>query len=155
MNIRRANENDLSSVARLLEQVAAVHAAIRPDIFRAGARKYTDEELTGIFADDETPVFAAEEDGKVLGYAFCVIKRLRDNRLMFDTDTLYIDDLCVDESARGKGVGARLYAYAKAFAREKSCASVTLNVWEGNEGAKKFYEKMGLKPMAYKMEEIL
>lgn len=155
MNIRRADINDITGVAALLDQVAAVHAALRPDIFRPGTRKYSDGELEGIFVNDETPVFVAEENGRILGYAFCMLKRLRDSRLMFDNDTLYIDDLCVDETARGKGVGALLYEHAKAFARASNCSSVTLNVWEGNEDAKKFYQKMGLKPLSHKMEEIL
>ena len=75
MEIRRACKRDLDGVHNLLSQVLAVHAEGRPDLFRAGTRKYTDEELLGIFADDARPVFVAvDEDGRVLGHAFCEVQ---------------------------------------------------------------------------------
>ena len=41
------------------------------------------------------------------------------------------------------------------FARESGCYNVTLNVWSCNEGAMRFYEKMGLVPQKIGMEKIL
>ncbi len=155
MNIRRAQENDLDFLNRLLYQVAAVHNRIRPDLFRSGAKKYTDAELIQLIADDGAPIFVAEEDGVLLGYAFCAFQRHRNDGALNDFDTLYIDDLCVDETARGKHVGTALFEYAKAYARRNGCFSVTLNVWEGNGAARAFYEKMGLKPQKTTMETIL
>ena len=66
MIIRRAEEKDMDGLNRLLYQVAMVHHNGRPDLFKAGEKKYKDEELKGIIADDETPIFVAEkEDGDV------------------------------------------------------------------------------------------
>jgi len=76
-------------------------------------------------------------------------------QLMEEHDTLYIDDICVDEFARGLGVGRALYGHILAYAREKGCYNVTLNVWTCNPGAMKFYEKLGLKPYKVGMETIL
>jgi ribosomal protein S18 acetylase RimI-like enzyme len=72
-----------------------------------------------------------------------------------DHTTCYIDDLCVDKRHRGKHIGAELYAAARDYAREKSCKDITLNVWTLNDGAMKFYEKLGLKPYKVGMEAIL
>ena len=72
-----------------------------------------------------------------------------------DILTLYIDDLCVDEAARGHGVGRALYEHAKAFAKDSGCYNLTLNVWAGNDSAHRFYEAMGMKPQKYGMETIL
>ena len=42
----------------------------RPDLFKNGGRKYTDEELAAILADDTRPVLAAvDENDRLLGYA--------------------------------------------------------------------------------------
>ena len=41
------------------------------------------------------------------------------------------------------------------IAKEKGCGYLTLNVWKLNEGAQKFYEKMGMKPLKIIMETIL
>lgn len=35
------------------------------------------------------------------------------------------------------------------------CYEVTLNVWEGNDIARRFYEKMGMVPKETQMEFIL
>ena len=69
--------------------------------------------------------------------------------------TLYIDDLCVDESARGGHIGSRLYEYTLGFARQEGCYNVTLNVWDGNDGARAFYEKMGMRVRKTMMETVL
>ena len=68
---------------------------------------------------------------------------------------MYIDDICVDENARGKGAGKALYEHILAFARERGAYNVTLNVWSCNPGAAAFYEKLGLTPYKTGMEQIL
>ena len=74
---------------------------------------------------------------------------------MTDVRTLYIDDLCVDENARGRHVGEALYRHVLGFAREQGCYNVTLNVWACNESAIRFYEAMGLKTQKIGMETVL
>ena len=155
MNIRRAREKDLDKVLELLSQVLEIHAAIRPDIFISGTTKYTREELLVIFEDDAKPVYVAvdEEDG-VIGYAFCQLKQQPFSNNMIQFQSMFIDDLCVDDDARGQHVGQALFEHVKKEARRLGCYEVTLNVWEGNE-AKTFYEKMGMKVKESQMEFIL
>ena len=151
--IRKATEQDLGAVNNLLRQVLKVHNAGRPDLFRPEGKKYTDEELLSIFNNPETPVFVYEEAGTVLGYAFCVLQR-QDSGSLQPLTTLYIDDICVDESSRGKGIGKALFEYVRAFALERGCYNITLHVWECNPGAKAFYESLGLSPQCISMETI-
>lgn len=156
MMIKRATEKDISGINHLLNQVLMVHHNGRPDLFKANAKKYTDEELMVIFADDKRPVFVAkDENDNVLGYAFCVMQQHLNNNILTDIKTLYIDDLCVDETLRGQHIGRTLYDYVLTYAKEQGCYNVTLNVWACNEGAMKFYEKCGLKPQKIGMETIL
>ena len=156
MNIRRAQEKDIPGIDRLLFQVCMVHHKGRPDLFKYGAKKYTDEELKAIIHDDKTPILVAvDEKEEVLGYAFCIFKQHINNNILTDIKTLYIDDLCVDENIRGKHIGKSLYEKVLEFAKENNCYNVTLNVWSLNEGAMKFYEKCGLKPQKIGMETIL
>lgn len=156
MQIRRATTNDIPGLVRLLEQVLMVHHNGRPDLFKPGARKYTDEELVTLLADDTRPIFAAvDENGEMLGYAFCIFQQHLNNNILTDIRTLYIDDLCVDETCRGQHIGKALYEYVLNFARQSGCYNVTLNVWTCNASAMAFYEKMGLKPQKIGMETIL
>lgn len=155
MTVRRAGTRDTEKITDLLNQVLTVHHRGRPDLFKENCRKYTDSELAQIITDDTRPIFVGEEDGEVLGYAFCIIKETKDNNILADMKTLYIDDLCVDENVRGKHVGSEIYEYVKNYARKIGCYNLTLNVWECNEGARRFYEAMGLVPRNTTMETIL
>lgn len=159
MMVRRAKDEDLPGVTSLLRQVLEVHAAGRPDLFRAGTRKYTDEELLAIFADDGRPVFVAvEEDtapGEVLGHAFCEVQDFRSSNNMQPILSLYVDDICVDERARGRHVGTALYRRVVEHARELGCHNLTLNVWSCNPGARAFYDAMGLVPQKTCLEQVL
>lgn len=156
MHIRRGLDRDMEGINELLRQVLMVHHMGRPDLFKANAKKYRDEELLAILHDDTKPVFVALDDsGNVLGYAFCILKQELNDNILTDIKTLYIDDLCVDESSRGKHIGSRLYEYVLEYARREGCYNVTLNVWECNPGAKQFYEKCGLKPQKTGMEIVL
>ena len=156
MQIRRATTKDMDGLNKLLMQVLMVHHYGRPDLFKANVKKYTDEELQEIIADDKTPIFVGvDENDEVLGYAFCRFIQHIDNNILTDIKTLYIDDLCVDEDKRGMHIGKQLYEYVLAFAKESNCYNVTLNVWSCNESAMKFYEKCGLVPQKVGMEVIL
>lgn len=156
MIIERAQIKDMEGINKLLKQVLMVHHNGRPDLFKADVKKYTDEELAAIIEDDSRPIFVArDEQGVVMGYAFCVYQQYVNNNILTDVKTLYIDDLCVDETLRGRRVGKQLYDYVLTFAKENGFYNVTLNVWSCNEGAMKFYEKCGLKPQKVGMEVIL
>ena len=156
MFIRRAEEKDIPDMHRLLGQVEMVHHVGRPDLFKYKAFKYNNEELAELIKDDSRPIFVGvDEEERVLGYAFCIFQQYLDNNVMTDIKTLYIDDLCVDEEIRGQHVGKQLYEYVVAFAKEQGCYNVTLNVWECNPSARRFYEAMGLVPYKTGMEVIL
>lgn len=156
MTIRKARDSDLEGIKSLLLQVLTVHHNGRPDLFKPDSRKYTDREILDIIHDEKTPVLiAADEDDKVMGYAFCIFQQHKDNNILTDIKTLYIDDLCVDENIRGRHIGSTLYNAVLDFAKENGCYNVTLNVWTCNESAMKFYEKMGLAPQKIGMEKIL
>lgn len=155
MEIRFADIRDIPGMIELLKQVGEVHHRIRPDLFRSGAQKYDASALEELLKDPTRPIFVAVEAEKMLGYCFCAIQITEQNPVLLDRKTLYIDDLCVEETCRGKHVGKLLYEKACAYARQIGCHSITLNVWCGNDSAMRFYEKQGLKPRNIHMEALL
>lgn len=156
MTIRLANEKDLEEIKNLLFQVNNVHAEGRPDIFIKNAKKYKDEEILAQLHDKTKVIFAyADENNKLIGYAFCQIQLHESITNMYPIKTLYIDDLCVDENHRRQHIGKNLLDHAIKWAKLNSFHNVSLNVWECNPSAKAFYEKMGLQVQKTTLEKLL
>lgn len=153
--IRKAQLKDIKDIDRLLYQVHEIHALSRPDLFKKGEKKYNDEELIQIMQDPNRPIFVYENNGKVLGYAFCIISDHADSVSLVNYKNLYIDDLCVDSNTRGQGIGKKLYEFVLSYAKSINCYNVTLNVWAKNEKALKFYQSIGMDIQKIGMEKIL
>ena len=154
--IRKANKNDIPGVISLLFQVNAVHHEIRPDLFKGNTVKYKEKELAELLNDESKPIFVyVDEDGNILGHAFCQIIDIKNNQLLQDIRTLYIDDICVDENHRGQHIGTMLYEHVKEYAKAGGFYNITLNVWECNPGARSFYESLGFKTQKTGMETVL
>lgn len=154
MEIRRATEKDAAKLFDLLATVQALHAEGRPDIFKAGATKYTHEQIISIVNNDLTPVFVLVDDkDEAVGYAFCSIQEEKATENLYAQRMLYIDDLCVEKSLRGQGYGKKIYAFVFEKAKEYRCNRLTLNVWHLNQSALKFYEKLGMNPLKTTMEQ--
>ena len=92
---------------------------------------------------------------QILGHLFITIKEVSDNPVLHPIKTLFIEDLCVDQAARGQKIGDQLYQFAVSYAKEIGCYNLTLNVWNDNEGALRFYQRQGMKPQETVMETIL
>ncbi len=154
--IRQATSADIPAIHRLLEQVLAIHANGRPDIFQAGKAKYTNAELENLLNDENSPIFVTvNEEERVLGYVFCQYHTIVGDNILQNTKYLYIDDLCVDENYRGRHIGKKLYDYVVEKAKEQGCHSIRLNVWTLNKSATRFYEKLGFSPLKTIMENKL
>ncbi|MCH4039707.1 MAG: GNAT family N-acetyltransferase [Lachnospiraceae bacterium] len=156
ITVRHAEMRDIPAIERLLGEVLEIHAGLRPDLFISGTTKYTRDELEAILKNEKTPVFvAADETNRVAGYVFCVLQDAPKSTNMRKVRSVYIDDLCVDESARGQHVGRALLDFVKAYAKEHGFYAVTLHVWEGNDRARAFYEKNGMKVKETTMEYVV
>lgn len=156
MTIRRAEEKDIPKILDLLVQVDMIHHNARPDIFKGPATKYNDNELRAILKNEATPIFICTDEKDIpFGHAFCIHKQITGDSVLTDIRTLYIDDICIDSSARGKHIGKKLFDYVKGYAKSMGFYNITLNVWSCNKTAMKFYEAMGLQSQKTGMELIL
>lgn len=152
--IRKACKNDIQRIIELLHQVDMVHHVLRPDLFKPDTTKYDEQELESMLGDDSKPIFVYD-DGLVQGYAFCQLSEVKGDKLLQDAKHLYIDDICVDEKARGRHVGKALYEHVHNYAKAIGCHNITLNVWGGNDPAQSFYRNMGMQVQKTTMEVIL
>ena len=156
ITVRKAHEKDIPRLIALLLQVAQVHNEARPDLFKSSSKKYDENDLAVLLNDEKVVIFVAvDESDFALGYIFCMLHEYKNHMIMQDSKTLYIDDLCVDEKARGSGIGKTLYNHACSFAKAQGCYNVTLNVGAGNDNARMFYENLGMKEQKRTLETIL
>lgn len=155
MTIRSAKISDIPAILELLEQILYVHHVARPDLFKEKGGKYSAEELANLMSDEKSPIFVYEDDeGQILGHLFLKIKEAT-SPVQEPIKTLFIDDLCVSQLSRGQGLGERFYQFALDYAKKENCYNLTLDVLHANEGALRFYERLGLVPQMSLMEKIL
>lgn len=153
--IRRAIMSDIPRLLALLEQVLQVHHRVRPDIFKAQGTKFSQKELEELLSDDKRPVYVYEdEQGNIQGHLFLVIHTSQ-GAATVPHKSLFIDDFDVEETARGQKIGEKLYQFALDKAREWECYNLTLNVWNANQGALQFYQRMGMLPQKTQMEILV
>lgn len=146
--IRRATHSDISILTQLIQPVHELHVAAHPEIF-----KMPDDwsELEPFFAtrieQADNHYFIGEEDGTPVGYVMCEEMRRPADLLHVERHYVYIDEISLNEDARGKGYGKQLIEHVIAFAKELGISQVGLDYWAFNEHASGFFAKMGFRPI--------
>ena len=135
-----ATLSDWAQINRLSNQVAALHTQWRPDLFREAEISYTKEVLEELIR--EKSIFVAKQDGVILGYtAFWIWET--NGACSVPRKVLSINDFCVDEHARGQGIGTRMMEEVRILARAFGCTDLQLTVYPQNDAAVAFYQKCG------------
>ena len=155
MNVRLAEEKDLSRVNELRKQVNDLHVMGKPEVFKAGFSRDLQDYIQVIRKDPEQEIVVAEKDGTIC--AFAVIHHISrpENPFMYERDFLDIDEFCVDEKYRRQGAGSALVRFIRDFAKEKGFHRIELNMWEFNQDALAFYEAAGFTTFRRYMEMFI
>ena len=152
MNVRFAREEELDRVNELRKQVNDLHVEGKPEVFKPGFGEELRNFVNVIFNDPEQKIVVAEEDGVICGFAIIHHIYKGESPFMYERDFLDIDEFCVDEAFRRKGVATELVSFIKDFAKENRFHRIELNMWEFNQGALAFYEEAGFKTFRRYME---
>lgn len=132
--IRTARPGDEADILRLITALAVYET--EPDAVKA-----TEDSLRATLFGEVPRVWAhlAELDGRVVGLALWF--------LTYSTwtgkPTLYLEDLFVEETARGTGTGLALFRALAAEAKARDCGRMDWAVLDWNETAKRFYSHIG------------
>ena len=123
--VTESNESTLKLVNRLLPQLSK------------SAQPLTSGKLEDIVQSTHVHLYIAQEGAEVLGMLSLVV---------FPIPTgirAWVEDVVVDESARGKGVGRALSEYAVQAASEKGALTVDLTSRPSRVAANQLYQKVG------------
>lgn len=117
------------------EVIAACHRLI-PQL-SSSSTPITVAELGEIVAADSTVLFAARVEGSIVGLLTLAVFRIP------TAVRAWIEDVVVDELARGKGVGEALNHAALAEARRRGAKTVDLTSRPSREAANRLYQRIG------------
>lgn len=129
--IRRALKEDCQAMMNLIHELAIYEKA--PEQVSVAYEHFVESGF------GEKPVwwaFVAEEDGKVVGFALYYIRYST-----WKGQRLYLEDLLVTESRRGKGIGGLLFDRLIEECKEKNFSGMMWQVLDWNEPAINFYKK--------------
>jgi len=150
MNIRAARITDIEEILFLEDQVFEIHLNARPDLVQKKPINY--DYLKNIIEENNKRIFIAEENSEIIGFCIVCICEIKNHPIFHDMTNIEIEDLCVDENHRKKGVGKRFFEEVIIFAKNTNAQFIELVVWEFNQDAKRFYENMGMKIRENRME---
>jgi ribosomal protein S18 acetylase RimI-like enzyme len=148
--IRIANIGDIEKILVLEKQVYEIHSKARPDWINKFPLNYN--YIEDLLQNNNNKIFLAEENGKIIGFCIINIRKIKEHHLFHDMKILEIDDICIDQKCRKRGIGKLFFEEAKRVAKEINAKFIELMVWEFNQDAIKFYEKMGMKTRIRRME---
>ena len=97
-------------------------------------------ELQAMVDAPASDVLLARLDGAIVGTLTLVTFRIPTGM------RAWIEDVVVDDSARGHGVGDQLNRFALDIAREKGCKTVDLTSRPSREAANRLYQRIGFEP---------
>ncbi len=145
--LRDATEADLPHIVRLVRGLAEYERLIH----RMTA---TEADFRGIMFGPRPLAYAvlAEADGAPVGIAlwFWIVSTFAAK------PGIYLEDLFVEPSYRGTGIGLALLRHLANIARQNDCIALEWNVLNWNQPAIEFYERIGARPVkdwtVYRME---
>ncbi|HEV2650372.1 MAG TPA: GNAT family N-acetyltransferase [Rhizomicrobium sp.] len=106
-------------------------------------------------ATEKGRAFVAEEDGRAIGWGVFIVVRTPVFVVEPERNSGYIDELFVDEAARGRGVGQALIAACEDEARRLGLKQIMLGVLDGNTRARAIYAQAGFAPYALELRKYL
>lgn len=133
IDIRLAKIEDCEGIYSLIKELAIFVKA--EDRLKITAEQLA---LDGFSEKPAFKAFVAEENSEIIGTAIFFEKYST-----WKGKAIYLEDLVVKESCRGKNVGSLLFNAVRNYAKENDAQRMDWQLYEFNKPALAFYEKHG------------
>ena len=153
MQNRTANMEDVEQLRHLYAELETDAVSYQPEHFTMGFR--SNDFFRSIFENEEQEILVADANGKVIGFSHVMILKQKDIACLKPQTVIYIQDLDVSESERGKGVGTLLLKASREYGKRKGADFIRMQVFPQNADGIRFYEKNGFCEMMKTMESSL
>ncbi|MGG1684271.1 N-acetyltransferase family protein [Pseudalkalibacillus sp. NRS-1564] len=154
IEVREANLDDFEKIKPIHKEVHDLHTKGRPDKYKPTKSTLDKDYYKGLVESKESRVYVIEHTGEVIAFTFLSKQETPDRETIVKNEYVFMEDFGVSNYFRENGLGKMLFNKAIEFTKEIGATSLELGVWEFNETAIKFYESMGMKTQARKMEYI-
>jgi ribosomal protein S18 acetylase RimI-like enzyme len=156
LRIREAVAADYADICEILDEADALHREHLPHIFQKPSGPVRDQEyILGLIADENAGLFLAQAGNQVVGLV-CVLAREAPAVPTFvPRRYATVDSLVVKRNFRRLGIGRALMERAHAWAQAKGLDRIELHVWEFNQAATAFYDKLGYENLSRRMGKRL
>ena len=154
MEIRDATPDDHASIMLLEAEIQAQHSQGAPFIFPPSG-VIPREDYLALLARPNERVIIALEDSEAVGYMNYELIDRPANYYKYPQKLLHVHSLTVRATQRSRGIGEALMQHAIEKGREFGASRITLEVYSFNEGAIRFYERIGLAPITQLMSMSL
>lgn len=143
--VRKAKRNELERVNELRNMVNKIHVNGRPDVFRQGFCDELRQHVYDKYDAGNSDVLVAIMDNMICGFA--TVEYIEKPQSPYNNSRKFyrIEEFGVDENVRRKGVATALITFMKEDALRRGYKKIELDMWEFNDGALAFYEKVGFR----------
>lgn len=145
MKIEIVSTIDANLLAKLNHDVQEIHHDIEPEIFKPFDQESIETFFQKVLQNSSVTAYIADVDGEAAGYMLLAKITTEDNPFKYGHTILHIDQICVESSYKGKGIGKALVEYAKRYAIENQIKRIVMNYWTQNHNSGEFFRSQGFK----------
>jgi diamine N-acetyltransferase len=154
--VRPATADDYDALCALFGEVDALHRDHLPQIFRKPPGPVREPEYCRVLlADENVGLFVAEKNASLIAFGHAAIRDAPPLPVFVPRRYAVVEGMGVKAEFRGHGIGRALMHSIAEWASAKGATAIELNVYEFNQEAIAFYQRLGFDTVSRKMGKSL
>ena len=156
ISVRKATADDYNSLCELFNEIDALHRDNLPHIFQKPSGTAREQDYySGLIADENVALFVVEVGENLVGFVHAIIRDTPAISVFVPRRYAIVDGIVVKSEFQNHGIGRILMDKMQEWASARGATSIELNVYEFNETAISFYERLGYQTFSRKMSKEL
>ncbi|HAQ61906.1 TPA: N-acetyltransferase [Candidatus Delongbacteria bacterium] len=155
MNIRIEKTIDSRLLAKLNHDVQELHSRIEPDIYKPHDEEEIKKFFDSFLIKDNVFAYIAYFEDTPAGYIVLIKRDYPEGPFTKRHLSIHIDQICVENKFKGKGIGKSLIGFTTQFAKDNGINRIELDFWTKNKNAGEFFKSQGFETYDEKMRKTL
>jgi len=156
ISVRKATTNDYTTLSELFDEIDTLHRDNLPHLFQKPRGAVREQEYySGLIADEHVGLLVAEADRKLVGFIHAIVRDTPVFPIFVPRRYATVESIVVKSEFKHHGAGRMLMDKMQEWAIAKGATSIELNVYEFNQTAISFYERLGYQTFSQKMNKEL